>query len=80
MDVEKVPMVIFNQDNSITSRDFLNKLSGNRYFEFVKYVDSYRDLQSCIDNGKASLAIVIPNDFAKVIMRKNKYSSNLRWF
>lgn len=67
MDVEKVSTVIFNQDNSITSREFLNKLSGNRYFECVDYVDNYRDLQSYIDNGKASLAIVIPKDFEKDI-------------
>jgi ABC-2 type transport system permease protein len=69
MDVEKVPTVIYNQDNSITSREFLNKFSGNRYFEFVELVDNYRDLQTYIDDGKASLAIVIPNDFEKRIER-----------
>lgn len=69
MDVEKVPTVIYNQDNSITSRDFLNKFSGNRYFEFVEFVDNYSDLQTSIDDGKASLAIVIPNDFEKRIER-----------
>jgi len=69
MDVEKVPTVIFNQDNSKTSRDFLEKFSGNRYFEFVEYVDNYNDLQFHIDKGTASLAIVIPNDFEKRIAR-----------
>ncbi len=69
MDVEKVPTVIFNQDNSKTSREFLEKFSGNRYFEFVEQVDNYRDLQSHIDNGTASLAIVIPNDFEKRIAK-----------
>ena len=69
MDVEKVPTVIFNQDNSKTSREFLEKFSGNIYFEFVEQVDNYRDLQSHIDNGTASLAIVIPNDFEKRIAR-----------
>lgn len=69
MDVEKVPTVIFNQDNSKTSREFLEKFSGNRYFEFVAHVDNYSDLQSYIDNGTASLAIVIPNDFERRIAR-----------
>jgi len=69
MDVEKVPTVVFNQDNSKTSREFLEKFSGNRYFEFVEYVDNYDDLQSHIDNGTASLAIVIPTDFEKKIAR-----------
>ena len=69
MDVEKVSTVIFNQDNSKTSREFLEKFSGNRYFEFVAHVDNYSDLQSHIDNGTASLAIVIPSDFEKRIAR-----------
>ncbi len=69
MDVEQVPTVLFNQDNSKTSREFLEKFSGNRYFEFVEHVDNYRDLQTHIDNGTASLAIVIPNDFEKKIVR-----------
>ncbi|MBU0475486.1 MAG: ABC transporter permease [Bacteroidetes bacterium] len=65
MDVEKVATVVFNQDKTIVSRDFLNNLSGNRYFEFVDYVDNYNDLQNNIDNGTASLALVIPNNFEK---------------
>ena len=69
MDVEQVPTVIFNQDNSKTSRELLEKFSGNRYFEFVEHVDNYRDLQTHIDNGTASLAIVIPTDFEKKIAR-----------
>ncbi len=69
MDVEKVSSVIFNQDNSKTSREFLEKFSGNRYFEFAAHVDNYSDLQSHIDNGTASLAIVIPSDFEKRIAR-----------
>ena len=69
MDVEKVPTVIFNQDNSNKSRELLEKFSGNRYFEFVGHVDNYIDLQTHIDNGSASLAIVIPNDFEKKIER-----------
>lgn len=69
MDVEKVQTVIFNQDNSKTSRELLEKFSGNRYFEFVEHVDNYTDLQTHIDNGTASLAIVIPIDFEKKIAR-----------
>ncbi|MDA3861197.1 MAG: ABC transporter permease [Melioribacteraceae bacterium] len=63
MDVEKVPTVVFNQDNSITSREFLNNFNATRYFDFVEYVDNYNDLQTHVDNGTASLGIVIPYDF-----------------
>jgi drug efflux transport system permease protein len=76
MDVEKVPTVVFNQDNSQTSREFLKKFSSTRYFEFVDMVDNYRDFQSYIDNGAASLGIVIPYDFEKDIA--NNRTANLQ--
>ena len=74
MDVEKVATVIYNQDNSSESRNFLNNLSGNRYFEFVDYVDNYTDLQNQIDNGTASLALVIPNNFEESLINNKPIS------
>lgn len=69
MDVEKVQTVVFDQDNSQTSRDFLNNFNSTEYFEFVDYVDNYNDLQVNIDNGTASLGIVIPYNFEKDISK-----------
>jgi len=76
MDVEQVPTVVFNQDNSITSREFLNNFNSTRYFEFVEYVDNYEDFQSHIDYGTASLGIVIPYDFANDLA--NNRAANLQ--
>ncbi|MCK5085882.1 MAG: ABC transporter permease, partial [Melioribacteraceae bacterium] len=36
MDVVNVPTVIFDQDQTETSRQFLKKFSGSGYFEFVE--------------------------------------------
>lgn len=69
MDVEKVPTVIFDQDRTETSRDLLQKFSGNRYFEFVEQVDNYNDFQYLIESGEAWLGIVISYDFERSIVR-----------
>ena len=69
MDVEKVPTVIFDQDRTETSRDLLQRFSGNRYFEFVEQVDNYNDFQYSIESGESWLGIVIPYDFEKSIVR-----------
>ncbi len=71
MDVEKVPTVVFDQDRSEVSRDFLQKFSGNRYFQFINYVDNYNDFQKEIESGKAWLGIVVPFNFEKHI-KKNE--------
>lgn len=69
MDVEKVPTVVFDQNRTEISRNFLQKFSGNRYFEFVDQVDNYKDFQRAIESGKAWLGIVVPYDFEKSIER-----------
>ncbi len=69
MDVENVSTVIFDQDNSHTSREYIRNYTSSGYFNIVEYVDNYDDLQSDIDNGNAFLGIVIPTDFEKRIGR-----------
>lgn len=69
MDVEKVPTVVLDQDRTETSRELLQRFSGNRYFEFVEQVDNYDDFQYSIESGEAWLGIVIPYDFEKSIER-----------
>ncbi|VAX27032.1 Domain of unknown function / Efflux ABC transporter, permease protein [hydrothermal vent metagenome] len=69
MDVEKVPTVVFDQNKTEVSRELLEKFSGNRYFEFVEYVDNYKDFQTAIESGNAWLGIVVPYDFEKSIER-----------
>jgi len=69
MDVEKVHTVVLDQDRTETSRELLQRFSGNRYFEFVEQVDNYDDFQYAIESGEAWLGIVIPYDFEKSIER-----------
>ena len=69
MDVDSVSTVIFDQDNSQTSREYIRNYTSSGYFNVIEYVDNYDDLQSDIDNGYAFLGIVIPTDFEKRIWR-----------
>jgi ABC-2 type transport system permease protein len=68
LDVDKVPLVIWNQDKSKTSRDFILNFSGSRYFKIVGYTDGYEHLQQMIDKNKALMALVIPVDFSKLLL------------
>lgn len=67
LDVNNVPMVIWNQDNTKTSTDFLLNFKNSRYFDIRAYYDNYDDLQRRIDNGSAMMAMVIPYDFSEYI-------------
>ena len=67
LDVDNVPLIIWNQDKSQVSTDFILNFKNSRYFKIVGYSDNYGRLQNYIDRRKAMMAMVIPKDFSKYI-------------
>ncbi|HWP47136.1 MAG TPA: ABC transporter permease [Candidatus Limnocylindrales bacterium] len=67
LDVDNVPMVIWDQDNSKISQEFISHFDGSRYFSIRGYARNYREVERAIDSGQVLLALVIPTDFAQRI-------------
>lgn len=67
LDVDNVPMVIWDQNQTAESRNLISKYTGSHYFSIVESVDNYKDIDYLIDSGKALVALVIPYDFSKKI-------------
>ncbi|MCP4634829.1 MAG: ABC transporter permease [candidate division Zixibacteria bacterium] len=67
LDVSNMPTVVYNNDNSQISRELVNEFSNSGYFEIVRQLDRYSDINETIDNGTASIAIVIPIGFGNDI-------------
>ncbi|MGB2705470.1 MAG: ABC transporter permease [Candidatus Omnitrophota bacterium] len=72
LDVDNVPLAIWNQDNSQTSRDFILNFNNSRYFNIVGYYDNYRDMEYLLDRDKILMFMVIPKDFSKNIQSKRE--------
>jgi len=66
-DLREIHTVVFNKDNSKTSRDLINTLQNSGYFSIDNYVSSYDDFTRLITDGDALVGIVIPTDFEKNI-------------
>jgi len=64
LDVDDVPMVVWDQDGSQASREFVSRFTGSPYFLLREYVQSYRGLEGAVDSGRALAALVIPKGFA----------------
>jgi ABC-2 type transport system permease protein len=62
-DIKNVPTVVFNQDNSSASRALLDSFNATGYFSFDYAVFSQVEVNDLIDNGKASVGIVIPPNY-----------------
>jgi ABC-2 type transport system permease protein len=61
--VDRVPIVVWDQDGSPHSREFISRFEGSRYFRIHAHVRNYRDVERAVDTGNALAAIVIPADF-----------------
>ena len=70
LDVNNVPLAIWNQDKTQESTDFIMNFKNSRYFKIVGFLDNYDQLQNYIDRKKAMMAMVIPKDFSKYIQSK----------
>lgn len=64
LDIENVATVVWDQDCSHMSREFLLNFKNSIYFNIIAYKDNYRDIRNMIDRGDAMLALVIPKDFS----------------
>ncbi len=67
LDVDNVPLVIWDQDKSQVSRDYILNLKNSPYFKIAGYFNGYSGLQDSIDRNKALMALVIPRDFSSLI-------------
>jgi len=67
LDVDNVPIAIWNQDNSQISKDFILFFNNSRYFHVYGYYDNYKDLIDLMDHNKILLAMVIPKHFSHLI-------------
>ena len=69
LDVDHVPLAVWDQAGTAQSREFISRFSGSRYFELRQYAASYRDIEESVDRREALIALVIPPDFDRQLSR-----------
>jgi ABC-2 type transport system permease protein len=67
MDVNTVHTAVFDQDKTVTSREFIRSFERSGYFSIDYYVHSYKEIVDLVNRGKVLDAIVIPTDFEKKV-------------
>ncbi len=65
LDVDQVPLTVWDQSRTQLSRDLIDAFRGSRYFKLNEPVDDYSAMEQAIDTRRALLALVIPRDFAR---------------
>lgn len=65
LDVDNVPLVIWDQNGTSDSREFIGRFTASRYFGLAGYVTSYAEIEQAIDMREAIAALVVPRDFSR---------------
>lgn len=69
MDVEDLSFAVLDRDQTPQSRDYINAISGSRYFVERPVLGSMAELEQRMRSGELSLAIAIPSGFGKDLKR-----------
>jgi ABC-2 type transport system permease protein len=65
LDVDDVPILIYDQDGTAASRSLAREFQGSRYFDVRGFAEGYREVEERIDNSSILIGVVIPRDFGK---------------
>ncbi len=65
LDVDNLKTIVYDQDRTAVSRDFLARFEASGYFTVVGAARDYRNVEWALDSGKAQVGLVIPRNFAR---------------
>ncbi len=64
LDVDKVPLAVWDQSGTSESRELVARFAGSRYFDVALRTDRYPDVERAIASREVIAALVVPRDFA----------------
>jgi ABC-2 type transport system permease protein len=74
LDVDRIPTLILDRDQTPVSRDLTHRLTDSRYFSLVRYIDTEKEIDVALARREALMALVIPNDFASKVKKGDRVS------
>lgn len=67
LDVDRVPTLIYDHDQSPESRDLIARFAGSRYFQVLGSVEEYRTIETLVNQDRCLIAVVVPHDYARTL-------------
>jgi ABC-2 type transport system permease protein len=68
-DIRNVSLVVKDQDRSTQSRELVSAFVNSGYFSLVGYVDSDRDIDRLVDEGRVRAILTVPANFARNLLQ-----------
>jgi ABC-2 type transport system permease protein len=68
LDVDRIPTLVYDSNQSPESRTLISRFQGSRYFSIMGTVDNYSAIEKAIDQNQCTLGIVIPRDYSRNLL------------
>ena len=77
LDVDRVPILVWDQDGTPQSREFISRFEASRYFTVEGYASGYPELEHAIDTRRALAALIVPVEFAQKV--ESGQTAGVQW-
>ncbi len=69
LDVDRIPLALFDQDQTPDSRELASRFAGSRYFDLSTDVENYAEAERLVDRDTCLAVLTIPRGYAADIGR-----------
>lgn len=69
LDIKDIGLIVLDKDNTQLSREFVKQFTNSRYFEIIAYIENEKEIDLYLDRNKATLVLIIPNEFTSYIQK-----------
>ena len=64
LDVDRIPLLVYDASKTPRSRDLLSRFEGSRFFQIQGFAEDYRIIEDAIDRSQILAGLVIPRDYS----------------
>lgn len=65
LDVDRVPLAVWDQSRTVESRELAGRFESSRYFTVVAHARGYGEIEEAMDHNRVLIGLVIPLDFGR---------------
>lgn len=69
LDVRHIRMAVRDLDQSVDSRELIDRFRGSKYFDLVSFPETPKEIECLVKKGEFILSIEIPTDFSKKLKK-----------
>lgn len=76
-DVRHIPTIVYDQDQSASSRDLASSLSGTGFYDIVGAARDYSEVDLALRSSRAKVALIVPVGYERDLVRSRPVTVRL---